>query len=255
MESRNPVLSRRNAFSGGGAPPSVDQLEAMYNAPSSAEQPRMTIDSVVLRTAITLGVLVASGAVAWVLNFGIPIAIVALITALVLGLVVAFKRVTSPPLILAYAAAEGVVLGVISHVFESFYSGIVTQAVLGTVAAFVAMLVAYSTRLIRVTPKFTKIVIGAGAGLVLLMLVNLVSYMFLPEGIGIRTDSGLGIAFSLIALVVGCLFLALDFDMIEKGIAHGAPEKESWLAAFGLTVTLVWIYLEILRLLSYFRGD
>lgn len=257
MESRNPVLSRSDAFS--RAAPSADQLEDMYRAPAYAgERPavrRMTIDDVVVRSAMTLATLVAVGAVAWWLRLGIGFAILGLIGGLVLALVISFKRVTSPALVLAYAGLEGLVLGVISRFFEAAYSGIVVQAVLGTVLAFAAMLGVYATRIIRVTPKFTKIVIGMGGALLLLMVVNLVSRLFLPEGIGIRTDSTLGILFSVVAIGVGCLFLMLDFDMIERGIAAGAPERESWLAAFGLTVTLVWIYLEILRLLSYLRGN
>lgn len=257
MESRNPVLSRRDAFS--RTPPSADQLEAMYRAPSYApERPterRMTVDDVVIRSVLTLGTLLVVAAAAWWLNLGIGFAFVGLIAGFVLAMVIVFKRVTNPALVLAYAGAQGLVLGVISHFFETAYAGIVVQAVLGTVLAFAAMLGVYATRIIRVTPKFTKVVVGMGAALVLLMLVNLVSYLFLPQGIGIRTDSTLGILFSLVAIGVGCLFLMLDFDMIEKGIQGGAPEREAWLAAFGLTVTLVWIYLEILRLLSYLRGD
>lgn len=257
MESRNPVLSRRDAFS--RTPPNADQLETMYRAPSYApERPtqrRMTVDDVVIRSVLTLGTLLIVAAAAWWLNLGIGFAFVGLIAGLVLAMVIVFKRVTNPALILAYAGAQGLVLGVISHIFETAYAGIVVQAVLGTVLAFAAMLGVYATRIIRVTPKFTKVVVGMAAALVLLMLVNLVSYLFLPQGIGIRTDSTLGILFSLVAIGVGCLFLMLDFDMIEKGIQGGAPEREAWLAAFGLTVTLVWIYLEILRLLSYLRGD
>lgn len=257
MESRNPVLSRRDAFR--RLDPSVERLEEMYQAPAYApERPlqrRMTIDDVVVRSALTLGTLVAVGAVAWWLDLGVGFAILGLIGGFVLAMVIAFKRVTNPAVILAYAGLQGLVLGVISHYFETRFQGIVVQAVLGTVLAFGAMLGVYATRIIRVTPKFTKVVVGMGGALVLLMLVNLVSYLFLPSGIGIRTDSTLGILFSLVAIGVGCLFLMLDFDMIERGIQAGAPERESWLAAFGLTVTLVWIYLETLRLLSYLRGD
>lgn len=257
MESRNPVLSRRDAFS--RTPPSAEQLETMYRAPAYApEQPavrRMTLDDVVVRSVVTLGTLVAVAAVAWWLDLGIGFAFVGLVVGFVLAMVIAFKRVTSPALVLTFAGAEGLLLGVVSHYFENAYAGIVVQAVLGTVLAFTTMLGVYATRIIRVTPRFTKIVVGMGGALVLLMLVNLVSYLFLPEGIGIRTDSTLGILFSVVAIGVGCLFLALDFDMIERGIQEGAPEREAWLAAFGLTVTLVWIYLEILRLLSYLRGD
>lgn len=257
MESRNPILSRRDAFS--RLDPSVERLEEMYRAPAyQPERPlqrKMTIDDVVVRSGMTLGTVVAVAALAWWLDLGFPFAILGLIGGFVLAMVIAFKRVTNPPVILSYAGLQGLVLGVISHFFESAFQGIVVHAVLGTVLAFGAMLGVYATRIIRVTPKFTKVVVGMGGALVLLMLVNLVSRLFLPDGIGIRADTPLGILFSLVAIGVGCLFLMLDFDMIERGIQAGAPEREAWLAAFGLTVTLVWIYLEILRLLSYLRGE
>ena len=258
MESRNPILGKRGSFSRGGHAtfddlPSDQQLHDMYAAPAYTPEKRMTIDDVVMRTAATLGVLVAVGAGAWVLGLGIGFAFVGIIVGLGLALFISFKRKTNPALILLYAAAEGLALGVISHFFSNQFSGIVVQAVLGTVLAFIGMLAAYSTRLIRVTPKFVKGVVGAGVALLGLMVINLVVSFFVPGGIGIRTDSALGILFSIVAIGVGCLFLVLDFAAIEGGIKAGAPEREAWLAAFGLTVTLVWIYLEILRLLSYLR--
>lgn len=257
MQSHNPVLTRRGTFTRGGYAtfdvPSDQQLRDMYDAPAYAPPDRMTIDDVVVRTGITLGVLVAAAAAAWWLGLGFPVAIVAMLVGLGLGLFIAFRRSLNPALILTYAAAQGVFLGIFSHVFESAYSGIVTQAVLGTILAFAGVLGVYSTGRIRVTPRFTKMVVAAGFALVGLMVVNLIASFFLPSGIGIRTDSTLGIVFSLVAIAVGCLFLILDFAAIEEGVRGGAQEREAWLAAFGLTITLVWIYLEILRLLSYFR--
>ncbi|MGH3322258.1 MAG: Bax inhibitor-1/YccA family protein [Streptosporangiaceae bacterium] len=257
MQSRNPVLGRRGAFSRGGYAtsdvPSAERLERMYAAPAYTPPRAMTYDDVVMRTAATLGVLLVAGAASWVLNLGLGVAIVALLVGFGLAMYIIFRRSANPAPILAYAAAEGVVLGVVSHVYESAYAGIVVQAILGTVLAFVGMLAVYASGRIRVTPKFTKIVVGAGFALVGLMIVNLVARIFLPTGIGIRADTPLGIAFSLVAIVVGCLFLALDFASIEHGVRRGAPQREAWVAAFGLTLTLVWIYLEILRLLSYLR--
>lgn len=258
MESRNPILGKSNSFSRGGYAtfnevPSDRELRQMYDAPAYAPPRGMTIDDVVMRTAITLGVLVAVGAAAWVLNLGIGFAFVGIIVGLGLALFISFKRKTNPALVLAYAAAEGLALGVISHVFSNAYHGIVVQAVLGTVLAFIGMLAAYSAGLIKVTSRFVKGVIGAGIALLGLMVLNLVLSFFIDGGLGIREAGPLGILFSVVAIVVGCLFLVLDFAAIEHGIKAGAPEREAWLAAFGLTVTLVWIYLEILRLLSYLR--
>ncbi len=249
MKSSNPVLTRPDTFSRvQDAPPSVSDLESMYAAPA-----RMTVDDVVMRTATLFAVIAATGTLAWVLDLGRGPAIAAALAAFVVSMVVIFKKVTSPPLILAYAALEGVFLGAISHSFDLAYPGIVVQAVLGTGTAFAGMLFAYKSGRIRVTPRFTKMVVGAGFGLLGLMVVNLVAGMFTDGGLGIREGGPLAILFSLAAIGVACMFLALDFDQVEKAIAAGAPERESWIAAFGLVVTLVWLYLEILRLLSYFR--
>lgn len=264
MRSTNPILTRDGA-SRRGAPPTADQLSQMYNAPSYAgtplaDQRTMTIDDVVLRTAMTLGAVIVVGAVAWWLDLGIGFAVVGAIAGFVLAMVNIFKRKVSPPLILAYAACEGLFLGVISHYFNTAFSSgnpligsIVTQAIVGTTLAFLGMLAAYSLRVIRVTQRFAKIAVGAGIALVGLMLVNLIAGMFIPGGLGLRSGGTAAIIFSLIAIGVGCMFLALDFHEIENGIRHGAPRSYAWTCAFGLTVSLIWIYLEILRLLSYFR--
>ena len=261
MESRNPVFSKRGPVGqrAWGVPtPSPQQLNEMYNAPSYAPPSMaarpMTIDDVVVRGFITLGTLVAAAAVAWVLNFPMPVAFLGVIVGLILALVISFKQSTNPVLILGYAASYGVAVGVISHLFQAFY-GVVFQAVVGTALAFGAMLTVYSLRIVRVTPKFTRFVVGAGLALMGLMLVNLLVGLFVDGGIGIRENGLLGIVFSVAAILVGCFFLLLDFNEVEEGVRAGVPEKYSWLMAFGLPVTLVWIYLEILRLLSYFSGE
>ncbi|MFJ2028810.1 Bax inhibitor-1/YccA family protein [Streptosporangium sp. NPDC087985] len=261
MESKNPVFSRQ--FKGpqqawGTPAPTPDQLQGMYDRPSYAPpaQRTMTIDDVVVRGFITLGTLVVSAAVAWTLDLGRGALIVGVIVGLVLGMIVSFKQSTNPALILGYSVAYGVAIGVVSHMYNDLYSGIVFQAVVGTGLAFAAMLTVYALRIVRVTPKFTKFVVAAGLGLMGLMLVNWVATFFIADGIGIRSGGALAYVFSVAAILIGCFFLLLDFDAIEQGVRAGAPEKYSWLMAFGLTVTLVWIYLEILRLLSYFaRSD
>ena len=252
MKSTNPVLTRPDTFTREAATlatPSVGELEQMYAAPG-----RMTVDDVVLRTSMLLATLAATGTAAWVLDLGRGPAIGAALAGFLVSMVIIFKRISSPPLILTYAALEGVFLGAISHAFNVAYPGIVVQAVLGTATAFAGMLMAYKSGRIRVTPRFTKMVVGAGIGLLGLMIVNaLAGLIGGGNGLGLRDGGPLAILFSLVAIGVACLFLALDFDQVEKAIAAGAPERESWLAAFGLVVTLVWLYLEILRLLSYFR--
>ncbi|WP_433245581.1 Bax inhibitor-1/YccA family protein [Streptosporangium sp. CA-135522] len=260
MESKNPVFSRQSQGhqQGWGSPtPTPDQLQGMYDRPSYAPpaQRTMTIDDVVVRGFITLGTLIVSAAVAWTLNLGTAALAVGVIVGLVLGLIISFKQSTNPALILGYSVAYGVAIGVVSHIYNDLYHGIVFQAVVGTALAFAAMLIVYSLRIIRVTPKFTRFVVAAGIGLMGLMLVNIVASFFIADGIGIRSGGALAYVFSIAAILVGCFFLLLDFDSVEQGVRAGAPEKYSWLMAFGLTVTLVWIYLEILRFLSYFTSN
>lgn len=217
-----------------------------------------------MRTATTLGTLIVTAALAWWFlpidpaNMGksYGIAIGAGLVAMVLALVQSFKRKASPALILAYAALEGVFLGVVSNVVDNYIAnGAAMQAVIGTMAVFTAVLVAYKAGWIRVNRRFYGFVMAAAMGFVLLMAVNLLFAVFGGgDGLGFRSG-GLGIIFGIIGVLLGACFLALDFKQVEDGIAYGAPREESWLAAFGLTMTLVWIYLEFLRLIAILQGD
>lgn len=224
----------------------------------------MTIDDVVSRTAMTLGTLIVTATLAWIalpvdpanVNTSYGIAVGAALVAFVLAMVQNFKRKPSPALILSYAAFEGVFLGVISMVTSTYISpGVVVQAVLGTMCVFAAVLVAYKMRWIRVTRRFAGFVMAAALGFVLLMVANSLFALFGGgDGLGFRSG-GLGIVFGIVGVVLGACFLALDFKQVEDGVTYGAPREESWLAAFGLTLTLVWIYLELLRLFQILSGD
>jgi uncharacterized YccA/Bax inhibitor family protein len=215
----------------------------------------MTIDDVVTKTAITLGILVATGAATYFSGLW-GLALPAALIGFVLALVIVFKKMVSPPLILAYAAVEGVFLGGISGVFGvRFGQGIILQAITGTVMVFGGMLVVYKTGAVKVTPRFTKWLIGAMIGVVGLMLVNLIASFFTPGGFGLRDGGPIAIVFSLVCIGIAAFSFLLDFDAADEAIRAGAPEKTAWYIAFGLTVTLVWLYLEILRLLSYFQGE
>lgn len=261
MQSRNPVFSRSRQSAGWGAPaPSPDQLQNMYDAPSYAPptQPAfraMTLDDVVVRSFMTLGTLVVAAAAAWYLDVSPAVAIGAAIVALILGLIVSFTQSSNPALILGYAAFEGVFLGTISSLFEGQISGIVIQAVLGTAMAFGGVLAVYTLRIVRVTPKMVRYVIAAAIAALGLILVNMVAGFFVPGGLGLRDGGTLAIVFSAAMILLGCFFLLLDFDSIEQGVKQGAPAKFAWQCAFGLTLSLVWIYLEVLRLLSYFSSS
>ncbi|HEY3737133.1 MAG TPA: Bax inhibitor-1/YccA family protein [Jatrophihabitans sp.] len=242
------------------ATPSATELGSMYDAPAYTG-PRgaaryMTLDDVVVRTGAMLAVILATGAVSWSLvdsSKSTPVLIVALLGSLGVGLYMSFKRVANAPLALLYAAFEGVLLGAISKAFESAYHGIVIQALTGTVMVAVGMLFVYKIGAIRVTPKFTRIVAGATIGVFGLMLVNLIAYLVHPGGLGLRDGGPMAIIFSLVCIGIAAMNLVQDFDMIEKGIRNGADQKFAWYCAFGITVTLVWLYIEILRLLSYLR--
>ncbi|RKN08699.1 Bax inhibitor-1/YccA family membrane protein [Streptomyces radicis] len=223
--------------------------------PAPARAGVMTIDSVVSRTALTLGTVVAAATVAWVTDMPVGLGILFALVALGLGLWQSFKREASPALILSYAVFEGLFLGSISNAINAAAPGAAMQAVIGTMAVFAGVLFMYKQRIIRVTTRFMHFVMAAALGFILLSLVNVVVAMIGGgNGLGLR-DGGLGVVFGIIGVVLGACFLALDFKMVEDGITYGAPEKESWLAAFGLTLTLVWIYLEFLRLIAILQGD
>jgi uncharacterized YccA/Bax inhibitor family protein len=256
METRNPVFSRRGAFGQhSGYAPSARYLQNVYDRPAYGARQSMTIDDVVVRSFLTLGTLVVAGALAWVFvpeRIANAVALVAVVVGLVLWAIMTFGGRVNGPLVLGFAASYGVAVGVISHAYNDVYNGVVLQAVVGTALAFGATLTVYSLRIIRVTPKFARFAIAAGMALVALMVLNLLVSIFHVGGIGIRGNGALGIIFSVAAILVGCFFLLLDFASIEQGVRSGAPRKASWLAAFGLTVSLVWIYLEMLRFLSRF---
>ena len=252
--SSNPALNRSPAFNGRGGPQTADPLEQAYAGPTATARDtgRMTVESVIERTAIMLGIAVATGALTWALDLGV-LALPAGLVALGLGLFIIFKQVTNPAPMLVYAALEGVLLGAISQVFNARYPGIVVQAVVGTGAVTAAMLGLYRSGRIRVTPKFTKMVVGATIGAFILMVVNVVAGIFTDGGLGLRDGGPLAILFSLVVIAVAAVNLVLDFDMVVQGAKQGVPERYGWFAAFGILITLVWLYLEILRLLSYLR--
>jgi uncharacterized YccA/Bax inhibitor family protein len=212
----------------------------------------MTLDDVVSRTGLLVLVAVITGAIAWGLDVGYGVAILAMLVGFGLSLVNTFKRVVSPGLVIAYAAVEGVFLGAISSALESRYPGVVVQAVAGTAIAFAVMLGLYRSGRLRVTPRFTKVLIGATLAYLALMLGNLVLHLF-NSGFN-AWGGGMGLLTAGVGVVLASLFLTLDFDMVDQAIRAGAPEQESWRAAFGLMVTLVWLYFELLRLISILRN-
>lgn len=290
MQSNNPVWSRAQGFNGRGGNAQGNQTYAGngqgyagYGDPSqwgvgtpgapgspTHQEPgsRMTIDTVVQKTGISVGVVILAALATWILSPEITntsgqedlsglFAAVTLgsLGAFALSMVNAFKKVVSPGLVLAFAVLEGVALGGISKLFNSMFEGnIVMGAVIGTFGAFAGTLAAYKFFNIQVSGKFRMFVMAAVFGMVGLSVMELVLGMFGSQ-IGLFGVSGLGMVTAVAGLVLGVFMLILDFDMVEKGIAAGLPERESWRAAFGMTVSLVWIYTNLLRILAFFSQD
>lgn len=291
MQSSNPVFARTEGFNGRGTnsgnqtyrgngityPAYGDPVrgndtstQGTYGSGQSTgtgyvDGGRMTIDTVVQKTGITLALVVLSAAVTWVLTGDPGVAedratlsmlwMGGAFAGLGIGLVLSFKRVISPALVLVYAVIEGVFIGAMSKTFQStFGEGVVTGAVLGTVAAFAGTLAAYKFFNIQVGTKFRKWVVAAMFGFVAITLLDFVLHFF-GAAIGFNGFGTLGLIMSFVGLGLGVLMLILDFDFVERGVAAGLPEVESWRAAFGLTVTIIWIYIEMLRILAILRGN
>ncbi len=284
MQSNNPVFRNSDEFNGranaygnrvydgsGTATPGYgtsDPSTWSTGTPThtGADAGVMTIDSVVQKTGLTLLVLLVAAFATWTLTPAISdtmtqAQINQLYAAMTIGglgafglsMLNSFKRVISPAFVLAFAALEGVALGAFSKFFDYQYGGgIVIQAVIGTFAAFAGTLAAYRFFHIKVSNKFRMGVIAAMFGMVGLMLLQLVVSLFGGD-LGFSSLTGIGFLFSILGLVLGVLMLVLDFDFVENGVRAGLPERESWRAAFGLTVSLVWIYTNLLRILAVMR--
>ncbi len=288
MQSNNPVFRRSEAFNGqqanaygnqtypgnGAGYSGYGQTPTGYADPTvqAPAGERMTIDSVVQKTAISLGIVVLTAALTWFWTGDIRTSdenVGRLYLALMVGsfgafglsLVNSFKRVVSPALVIAFCALEGVALGAFSKFIDAMFvadtglgSNLVLQAVVGTFAAFAGTLAAYKVFDIKVGNKFRTFVMAAMFGMVALALLE-VGLSFFGNAIGFLGFGGLGLLFSVAGLVLGILMLILDFDFVEQGVAAGIEERESWRAAFALTVSLVWIYTNLLRILAIFSQD
>lgn len=237
---------------------SQQQLQDMYNSPTAGpvDTGRVTMDDVIMKTLGLFTLVLVAGAASWYVSaqnqqLGLLLTM-AWAPMFVLGLVIAFKKTLSVPLIVAYAVVEGVFVGAISQYFETRWDGVVPTAALATVAVFAGMFLAYKTGLIKVTDKFRRIVTMMVIGYAIFAVVN---YLVLPFFTGniFGVSGTTGILISLFAVGLASVSLALDFDMIDRAIATGAPQKYSWLLAHGLIVTVVWLYIEFLRLFARLR--
>jgi len=237
-----------------------EQLQQMYNQPAAgpADTGRMTYDDVIVKTAACLGVLLVGAAVTMFVNMGLAsmLMIVGALGGFVLALVNTFKKQPSPALILAYAGLEGLFLGGLTRVLDTMYPGVGLQAVIGTLSVFTVTLLLFKSGKVRATPKAMKFFMIALVGYALFSLVNLVMMMtgLTTEPFGLRSGI-IGVVIGILAIGLAAFSLVMDFTSIEAGVQSGAPQRFSWTAAFGLTVTLVWLYVEIIRLLAILRGD
>lgn len=221
----------------------------------------MTVNGTVHKTAILLGLLVITALFSWDKAYAAtnpaelyPWLIGSLIAGLVVALITVFKKTAAPYTAPLYAVVEGVAMGILSAFFEMQFPGIVFQAVLLTFGVFFALLFAYRTGIIKATEKFKLGVTAATGGIFLVYLASM-ALGFFGVSIPLIHESGwVGIGFSLFVVVIAALNLVLDFDFIENGAERGAPKYMEWYAAFGLLVTLIWLYIELLRLLSKLRS-
>ncbi|BDX30664.1 membrane protein [Mycobacterium antarcticum] len=239
-----------------------------YTDQSSQVSRPLTIDDVVTKTGITVAIVAAVGVVSYFLvsqNLGLmmPFTLIGGLGGFALVMIATFgRKQDNPAIVLSYAALEGLFLGAASFLFANVVStggpGMIAQAIFGTIGVFIGMLVVYKTGAIRVTPKFTRMLVAALFGVMAIALLNFVLAIFGVgggEGFGLRSGGPLAIIFSLVCIGLAAFMFLIDFDSADQMVRAGAPSKAAWGIALGLTVTLVWLYLEILRLLSYFQND
>ncbi|MBE0008992.1 MULTISPECIES: Bax inhibitor-1/YccA family membrane protein [unclassified Arthrobacter] len=245
---------------------STTQMEDLYNQPSAgpSQMGRMTFDDVIVKTVLSIGVVLVGAAVPAFLLPGLvmPLMIVGMIGGLVLGLVNAFKREPVPALILAYAFLQGLFVGGLTMILEAQFPNIALQALVGTLTVFAITLLLFRSGKVRATPKAMKIFMIAIIGYAAFSLINLGLMLFgvSEDPWGLRTGieiAGipLGVIIGIFAIGLAAFSLVIDFTSISDGVRNGAPQKYSWTAAFGLTVTLIWLYVEFIRVIAILRGS
>jgi uncharacterized YccA/Bax inhibitor family protein len=267
---RQPNLSQASAQWSSQDAMTQQRLEDVYNQPPAGpiQTGRVTMDDVIMKSLALFAIVLATATVGWLVSaanpsLGFMLWMGGMIGTLILGFVIVLRKTLSVPLILLYAGVQGVFVGAVSQFFATYFDepgtpvfqGIVAQAVLATLATFAGMFIAYKVGLIKVTEKFRRIVTMMIFGYAIFAVVNFIYAMVTNTAFGFGGSGTLGIAISLFAVGLASVSLALDFDSIERAIATGAPQKYSWLLAHGLMVTLVWLYIEFLRLFARLRSN
>jgi uncharacterized YccA/Bax inhibitor family protein len=259
---KNPAFTQPNAQAFAVQTASASELQDMYNRPTAGpvQADRMTVEDTITKSAIAFGVLVVGALAGWALGATMPALVFgAAIIGFILAMVNIFKKEPSAPLILAYAAAQGVFVGGISYTFEFIYPGIVVQAVLATLTVVGVTLALFASGKIRASKKATKIFLIAMVGYLVFSLINVGMQMFgltdNPFGLRGADIAGipLGLILGVLCVIMGAYSLVLDFDFIQKGVQNRAPRKFGWSGAFGIMVTVIWLYLEILRMIAITR--
>lgn len=267
MALNNPAFSRNEAFSNQGAVAvaqdmSAQQLQDMYNQPATLpDRDVMTIEDSIAKSAAAFGVLLVGAAVGWLTFQSLPFLwIGAGLVGFVLALVNIFKKEPSPALVLAYAGVQGVFVGGISAWYEyAFGGGIVAQAVIATLVVVGVTLALFASGKIRASARATKIFLIAMVGYLVFSLVNMGLMLFNvtddPWGLRGADIMGipLGVIIGVLVVIMAAYSLVLDFDFIQQGVKNRAPKKYGWSGAFGIMVTVIWLYLEILRILAITR--
>ncbi len=276
MDSKNPILrgavkqdgfaynEGMNAYNQAAAGTQImdQQTGGPYVGAPASERP-MTIDDVVTKTAISFVVLLVGAGVGWVLTPSLPfLPFIAMIAALIVFFVGVFRKVPGAGVVLTYSALEGVMLGGISMFYQNIVdtqgngTNIILQAVLGTLVAFAVMLFLYRSRIIKVNGTFVKVMMVAMVSYLVIALVSFVAALFgVGGGWGFYGVGGLGLLLCVVGVALAAFTLNLDFASIEQGIAEQLPAKFAWTMAIGLIVTLVWLYLEILRFLAILNSN
>lgn len=237
-------------FKGGNPVLSEKTFEKVYRY----EGDTMTVQGTVQKFGLLMIMVLGAASFTWSLYYKganvMPWMWGSMIGGFVLALVITFKKEWAPYLALGYALLEGLFLGAISAFFDAALPGIIMQAVMLTFGTAGAMYVLYNLGIIRATNTFKKVVITATAGIAFFYLISMVLRLFGIQMPFLHDNGMIGIGISLFIVIIAALNLILDFDMMEQGAAHGAPKYFEWYSAFGLLVTIVWLYLEILRLLA-----
>ncbi len=256
---RKSMFSSSNPAMKAFAPENVAKTSATTLDGVRAPGETMTISGAVNRTAILLGILVLTGIISYSMTlsgsaFAMPMMWGGLIGGFIVAMIIIFKKEMAPTLAPLYVTLKGLMLGVVSAMYASMYNGIVIQAIGLTICVLALMLLIYQSGLIKVTQKFRMGVVMATGAVMVVYLISIVLGFF-GMSVPMLHDNGIfGIGISLVIVGIASLNLLLDFDTIEKGAQAGAPKYMEWFAAFGLMITLIWLYLELLRLLSKVYG-